>query len=217
MVLINLPESGGGESWSSNNLGGYWSVWGVVDYAGIMSTGDGEGSWGISWGVCGGSCDNLSWSWCIVRWSESWSSSYNWSWGSCDNWSSNGDWGSSDDSGWWDAGGCSGLRGGTWFVGWDGGTETESISDVVDNSLSSINNTKWVRSNNLTESVSRFTSWWTTGGMVFIVSESVVSKTILASGLWWWTSWDNGGWGGDDSSWGNTAESEEDDDLIIHR
>lgn len=155
------------------------------------------------WGNCRGSKNRSVSEWgCDCRGSEV---------RGCDR----GDWSGNGQSWGGDWGGGSGLWCYTGFVGGDGSSETESIGNVVDSSLTAVNDTQWVWADYLTESVSRLRSWRSASSVTFFVCKSVVSEAILTSGLSWGSSAEDGGRGGqwDDVGGGNAAESEEEDDL----
>ena len=95
-----------------------------------------------------------------------------------DNWSDGG----SDDCGLVDGDGSWVLWLDSGFVGLDVGSVSKGISDVVDSSDSAIGISQTVGSNNLAKSVSSFTSEGTTSGMVFIVTEGVVSNVLSVAG-----------------------------------
>ena len=91
-----------------------------------------------------------------------------------DNWSDGG----SDDCGLVDGDGSWVLWLDSGFVGLDVGSVSKGISDVVDSSDSAIGISESIGTNNLSKSVSSFSSEGTTGSVVFVVSESVVAQVL---------------------------------------
>ena len=145
--------------WSGEDWGGHGGVvdrarvggsdWGGVgDWGSIGSDWGGVGS---DWGGVGGLGDN-------------WGSIGGNSW---DDWSET-----------VDGGGGGWLRGiGAGLVGGDGGSVTESISDVVDSSDSAVSIAETVRAGHHTWTA-LFLSEGATGGVVFVVGEGVVAVTL---------------------------------------
>jgi len=80
--------------------------------------------------------------------------------------------------------GCGrGRRSGSRFVGGDSGTESSMISNIVDNTCTSINVTETIRTGLNSSSVSGFTTERSTSRVSFVVSEVVVSYTIFSAEL----------------------------------
>lgn len=102
-----------------------------------------------------------------------------------------------------------------WFVGLDVGTETEVIGDVVDDSETTVSVSETVRADLVAVAVALFTSEGAAGGVVLIVTESVVTQVVLRSELGRVSRVDEGSvvGHGDDVCRGDGDETEKDQAL----
>jgi len=158
--------------------------WSVDGSGGVVGWGGKVGNWGC-WG-----CDD--WGGIV-----GWGCGQDWSMGDCE-------WGLVDEGGSWV------LWLNTGLVGLDVHSESSGIGNVVDNSETTIGISESVASDLAAVSGSRFSSEGTSGGVVLVVSESVVSDVVLVSVLSGGSSVDEGSmWSIKVSSIGHGGESEE--------